>query len=110
MSITASVELSDDNDGENSLRLVEVDHVPVFQAVALALRYKVKVSVSDNCFKLDNDNNESEVAKNEGFVSVLDRFPEFKPVQELAEDARVMDGFLSTMFFKKAAPENDDKV
>ena len=110
MSITASVELSDDNDGENSLRLVEVDHVPVFQAVALALRYKVTVSVSDNCFKLDNDNDESENAKYGEFVSVLERFPEFKPVQELAEDARVMDGFLSTMFFKKAAPENDDKV
>ena len=40
----------------------------------------------------------------------LSRFPLFKPAQELEEDAQVMDGGLSNMFFKKKAPGNDDKV
>lgn len=110
MSITASIELSNDNDGEDSLKLVEVDHVPIFQAVALALRYKVTVSVSEDCFKLDNDDEGSANAEHGESVSVRERFPAFKPVQELAKDARVMDGFISTMFFKQAAPDNEDKA
>jgi hypothetical protein len=93
MRITVSIA---GDDGQSSLRLVDVDHVPVFQGVALALRYKVKITVSDECFKVGNDVNEES-------LSVLERFPAFKPVQELVEDARVS-------IFKQKATDNDDKV
>ena len=100
MRITASIA---GGDGQSSLRLVDVDHVPVFQATALALRYNVKITVSEECFKVGNDVNEAS-------VSVLERFPAFKPVQELVEDARAMSGIIPGMFFKQKAPDNDDKV
>ena len=93
MRITVSIA---GDDGQSSLRLVDVDHVPVFQGVALALRYKVKITVSEECFKVGNDVNEES-------LGVLERFPAFKPVQELVEDARVT-------LFKQKAPDNDDKV
>jgi hypothetical protein len=42
-----------------------------------------------------------------GCQSVKDMFPAFKPMQELMQDARVMDGLISSMFFKESAPDDD---
>jgi hypothetical protein len=98
--ITASI--LEDGDSSSPSKLVDVDHVPAFQAIALALRYKVTVSVSEGCFDNDDDDEKDQ--------DILSRFPLFKPAQELEEDAQVMDGGLSNMFFKKKAPGNDDKV
>jgi hypothetical protein len=95
--------LKDDDNSSSPSKLVDVDQVPAFQAIALSLRYKVKVTVSEDCFDYDDDD--------EGVAGgVLSRFPAFKPSQELVEDAQVMDGFISSMFFKKNPPKNDDKA
>lgn len=102
--ITASLVEQNDGDASSSpSKLVGVDNVPPFQAIALAMRYKVTVDVSDGCFDDDADDDSDE--------NVYSRFPAFKPAQELAADAKVMDGFISSMFFKgKPAPGNDDKL
>jgi hypothetical protein len=99
--ITAIVEGSDPS---SPSRFVDVDHVPAFQAVALAMRYKVAVNVSKGCF----DNEVEDCSYSYG--DVLKRFPVFKPAQELVKDAKIMDGFISTMFYKKKPPKNDDKA
>mmetsp|Transcript_3713 Transcript_3713/g.7095 ORF Transcript_3713/g.7095 Transcript_3713/m.7095 type:complete len:188 (+) Transcript_3713:3336-3899(+) len=90
------------NGGE--LTLMDVDKVPPFQALALALRYKVPVTVSRECFqeiqlRKDEDNDRT----------VKEMFPSFKPMQELMQDARVMDGLISSMFFKESASDDDIK-
>mmetsp|Transcript_42151 Transcript_42151/g.61815 ORF Transcript_42151/g.61815 Transcript_42151/m.61815 type:complete len:376 (-) Transcript_42151:128-1255(-) len=73
---------------------------PTFQAIALALRYQVSVVVTDDCLS------------SSGFdaADIRDEFPAFRPIRELFEDAKLMDGFIPSMFFKEKGPENDDKV
>ena len=113
--ITASI--SDNGGGggskksNNPLKLVNVENVPPFQAVALAMRYKLTVLVSEDSF-IDHEGHDDDDAEveNDGAANVLNRFPAFKPVHELLEDAQVMGGFISTMFFKQNAPKNDDKL
>ena len=102
--ITASVL---ETDSSSPSKLVVVDHVPPFQAIALALRYKVRISVSEDCF---NDEDGTGDGDGDETSNVLKRFPAFKPVQELVEDAQGMNGFISSMFFKETAPDNDDKA
>jgi hypothetical protein len=98
--LTVSIS-SDSNaykDDVSELKLLNIDDVPAFLAVALSLRYKVKISVLDDCLpQQDNDQN------------VMDRFPAFKPIQELVKDAQSISGSISSMFFKQSAPNNDDK-
>jgi bifunctional DNase/RNase len=79
-----------------------IQHVisaPTFPAVGLALRYGVPITIAEECLGDD------------GFeASDIDTiFPAFRPIQELAEDAKVMDGFIPTMF-AKAGPKNDQKL
>lgn len=95
--ITVSV-LEDDYSSSPS-QLVDVDHVTPFQAIALAMRYKVTVTVSDECFGDGSDERDQDL---------LTRFSAFKPAQELVEDAKVMDGFISKNFFK--AIRKDDEL
>ncbi len=96
------------------LKLMDVENVPAFQAVALSLRYKVKIGVSGDCFDYEYEEEEeqgsSSLSTRSNGQSVLDRFPAFKPMQELVDDAKGMDGFISSMFFKQSAPDNDDKM
>jgi len=73
-----------------------------FESIGLALRYKVKVTVSNDCLKNGLELN--------GMGKVIERFPAFRPVQELEEDAQIMDGFIPSMFFKGTGPKNDDKA
>ena len=39
----------------------------------------------------------------------LDRFPLFRPVRELYEDAKAMDGFIPSMYQKAKDLDNEDK-
>lgn len=99
--ITVSIS-SDSNISSNisGLKLLNLDNVPPFQAVALSLRYNVHISVPDHCF----DFNESATKSN-----IFERFPAFKPIQELKQDAQGISGSIATMFFKQSSPKNDDK-
>lgn len=105
--ITATIsKQSNGMDNDLGLSTIEIDHVPAFQAIGLALRYKTPVTISDDCFSHEAEFN----GFDEQVMDVYTRFPAFKPIQELVEDAKVMDGFISSMFFKQSAPENDDKA
>ena len=105
--ITATIsKQSNGKDNDLGLSTIEIDHVPAFQAIGLALRYKSPVTISDDCFSHETEFN----GFDEQVMDVYTRFPAFKPIQELVEDAKVMDGFISSMFFKQSAPENDDKA
>lgn len=108
--LTASISDSDSSGGDSfsPSKLVDVDHVPPFQAIALAMRYKSTIIVSEGCLYDEGDGNGN--GNVEDSKNVFSRFPAFKPVQELVEDAKLMDGFISSMFFKETAPDNDDKA
>lgn len=69
-----------------------------FNAIALAMRYKITVSVSE------------ETAAN-GFeaTNVSSRFPDFRPINELVEDAKITEGFIPSMF-SKVAPNSEQKI
>ena len=105
--ITATISKESNGKGNDlGLSTIEIDHVPAFQAIGLALRYKTPVTISDDCFSHEAEFN----GFDEQVMDVYTRFPAFKPIQELVEDAKVMDGFISSMFFKQSAPDNDDKA
>jgi len=85
------------NNGET--KELEIKAPSAVVAVGLALRYKVDVVVSNEC-------------QVEGFdvLEIPSRFPNFRPIKQLYEDAKIMDGFIPSMFGKAKAPENDDKM
>jgi len=87
-----------DDDGGNE-RELEIAAPSAVVAIGLALRYKVEVVVSEEC-------------QVEGFdvMEIPSRFPNFRPIQQLYEDAKIMDGFIPSMFSRHKAPDNDDKV
>lgn len=87
---------------DGSLTLVDF-YAPAFETVGLALRYDVQVAVSESCVRESG-------AELDGMVGVFERFPVFRPLQELEEDAKIMDGFIPSMFFEETTPENDDKA
>jgi hypothetical protein len=64
------------------------DRIPVFNvlhALGLSLRHEIQVEISDECLEFDA-------------LDVSSRFPKFRPIQELQEDARIMDGFIPSMY------------
>ncbi|CAB9505029.1 expressed unknown protein [Seminavis robusta] len=86
------------NKEDEELELV-IPAPSAFLGVGLALRYKVDVVVTEEC----------QVA---GFdvVEIASRFPAFRPIKELYEDAKIMDGFIPSLFDQATAPDNEDKV
>ena len=86
------------------------------QGIGMSLRYKVPLELSEECWKNTNTNtstdNNDEETKNCYCWNVVphlqNMFPAFRPIQELQEDARIMDGFIPSMYQK--AIQNDDKV
>ena len=68
-------------------------------ALGLAMRYKVTIDVED----IDGH---KQVGK--GKDALLERFPVFRPIQELTEDSKIMEGFIPSMF-SKAKLDNDMK-
>ena len=87
----------DDEDGKTEERQIPAPSAVV--AVGLALRHKADVIVSEEC-------------QVEGFdvLEISSRFPAFRPIKQLLEDARHMDGFIPSQFSRATAPDNDDKV
>jgi len=64
-------------------------------ALGLAMRYKVKVEVSEKC-QLEEEE------------TILERFPVFQTTNELYEEAKLMDGFIPNMI-NRATLDNDMK-
>jgi len=98
--LTASVA---EGGGSNAPSTLVDFSASAFEGIGLALRYEVMITVSDGCV------GEGGMVL-EGMGEVAERFPAFRPVYELEEDAKIMDGFIPSMFFKGTAPENDDKA
>lgn len=68
-------------------------------AVGLALRYKVDVIVSEECQITGFD-----------IVEIPNRFPSYRPLKELHEDAKIMDSFIPSLFNEATAPDNENKM
>jgi hypothetical protein len=82
---------------------------PTLEALGLSLRYKVPLIVSEECLSLGvadgEDSNNSYNAD-----QILKRFPAFRPIRELYEDAKVMDGFIPGMYSKATNLDNEEKM
>mmetsp|Transcript_1695 Transcript_1695/g.1898 ORF Transcript_1695/g.1898 Transcript_1695/m.1898 type:complete len:141 (-) Transcript_1695:105-527(-) len=99
--LTASI----DKEGDDCPSTLIDFSATAFESIGLALRYKVKVAVSDDCWR-----EEGSGLTFDGVNQVVERFPYFRPVQELKEDAKIMDGLIPSMFFKEKPPENENKA
>mmetsp|Transcript_1694 Transcript_1694/g.1896 ORF Transcript_1694/g.1896 Transcript_1694/m.1896 type:complete len:141 (-) Transcript_1694:105-527(-) len=99
--LTASI----DKEGDDCPSTLIDFSATAFESIGLALRYKVKVAVSDDCWR-----EEGSGLTFDGVNQVVERFPYFRPVQELKEDAKIMDGLIPSMFFKEKPLENENKA
>lgn len=67
-------------------------------ALGLAMRYGIEVQVSDECLEYDA-------------LDIASKFPKFRPMQELEEDAKLMEGFIPSMYSKVAGSlKADDRA
>jgi hypothetical protein len=87
----------------DSITQVQVETTNVMMALGLAMRYRVTVQVSDDCCDYFEEG--------EGGVdaTLMERFPAFRPMRELYEDAKIMDGFIPGMFGKAKNLDNEMK-
>uniref|UniRef100_A0A7S3VDP9 Uncharacterized protein n=1 Tax=Chaetoceros debilis TaxID=122233 RepID=A0A7S3VDP9_9STRA len=79
--ITVSLSLPSSN-----LKLIDIEDVPAFLAVALSLRYDVSIETSIDCF-------------DDAGGDIIDQFPAFKPLGELVDDAKAMEDYISKALF-----------
>eukprot|EP00536_Pseudo-nitzschia_multiseries_P013374 jgi/Psemu1/290824/fgenesh1_pg.569_\ len=84
----------------NGISLVSVDTTNAMIALGLAMRYKVTVELGEN-----NDLKQG----GNGLDELLERFPAFRPIHELGEDSRIIDGFIPSMLEKAKKIDNDMK-
>ena len=73
----------------DSITEVPVETTNVMTALGLAMRYKIVVEISDECNTLFQSG---------GAAGVVKQYPPFRPMSELCEDAKIMDGFVPSMF------------
>jgi len=76
-----------------------IDTTDGMVALGLAMRYKVNVDIEEF---------ENHMQGGKGKDTLLERFPAFRPIQELNEDSKIIDGFIPSMF-EKAKLNNDMK-
>ncbi|KAL3932477.1 MAG: hypothetical protein SGBAC_010833 [Bacillariaceae sp.] len=72
---------------QDSIRTVSVTTLDAFAAIGLSMRHKIQLQVAPDCLE-------------ENSTAILEQFPAFRSVQELWEDAKIMDGFIPSMFEK----------
>lgn len=74
---------------QDSIKTLSVTTSDAFRAIGLSMRHKIQLQVAPECLGEDTTSSSS---------SLLERFPDFRSIQELWEDAKVMDGFIPSMF------------
>ena len=84
---------------EGGISQATIDTSDAMIALGLAMRYKVTIEIDDFA-------NHKQGGK--GKDALLERFPAFRPIQELNEDSKIIDGFIPSMF-EKAKLDNDMK-
>jgi hypothetical protein len=70
---------------EDSIQNISIETFDTFRALGLAMRHKITIQVDSEC--LEEDAN-----------IILEKFPAFRPMQELWEDAKVVEGFIPSTF------------
>ena len=86
-----------------AIKRVDVETTNPLIAIGLALRYKKTIQVS-----IDPLDWEGVSPGIQAHNKIVHSFPAFRPVQELYEDAKIMDGFIPSMF-ERAQIDNDMK-
>eukprot|EP00586_Coscinodiscus_wailesii_P018706 CAMPEP_0172506530 /NCGR_PEP_ID=MMETSP1066-20121228/195838_1 /TAXON_ID=671091 /ORGANISM="Coscinodiscus wailesii, Strain CCMP2513" /LENGTH=327 /DNA_ID=CAMNT_0013283593 /DNA_START=132 /DNA_END=1115 /DNA_ORIENTATION=- len=85
-----------DNDG---IKERDVEDVGVLEALAFSLRYKVAVEVDDVVLGGDEGFDAEEMGT---------RYPNFRSLDELWEDAKIMEGFIPSMFAKAVKRDEEE--
>jgi hypothetical protein len=86
--------------------ILKVEAPSILLGLALAMRYKVPLTVDDSCFFRWETKNDNYLTATE----ILDKFPAFRPIRELYEDAKVMDAFIPGMVKQAKELDNEDKL
>jgi hypothetical protein len=84
---------------EDGISQVIINTTNAMVGLGLAMRYKVIVQVEEKDNHKQGEN---------GVDALLETFPAFRPIQELNEDSKIMDGFIPSMY-GKARLDNDMK-
>lgn len=84
---------------EGGISQATIDTTNAMVALGLAMRYKVTVDIAEFDQHAQGGN---------GKDALFERFPEFRPIQELNEDSKIIDGFIPSMFGKSKL-DNDMK-
>ena len=84
---------------EGGISQATIDTTNAMVALGLAMRYKVPVAVEEF---------DEHAQGGKGKDELFERFPLFRPIQELNEDSKVIDGFIPSMF-EKSKLDNDMK-
>ena len=81
---------------KDSIKTISVTTIDAFRAIGLSMRHKIQLQVAPECLEEDPD-------------TILEKFPAFRSIQELWEDAKILDGFIPSMFEKaKKQQGNND--
>lgn len=72
---------------QDSIKTISVTTLDAFAAIGLSMRHKIQLQVAPDCLE-------------ESSTFILEQFPAFRSVQELWEDAKIMDGYIPNMFEK----------
>ena len=94
---------NDDDTDNQTPSILQVDAPSIFLGLALSMRYKVPVVVDERCFELTDKLSCFDADE------ILAQFPLFRPLRELLEDAKAMDGFIPSMYQKAKDLDNEDK-
>lgn len=70
---------------QDSIQNLSIDTLDTFRALGLSMRHKIPLQVDPECLEYENNR-------------ILEEFPAFRPMQELYEDAQIMDGVIPSMF------------
>ena len=70
---------------KDKIKQVDIETVDTFRVLGLAMRHKISIQVESECLEMDGED-------------LLKLYPAFRPVHELLQDAKVMDGFIPSMF------------
>lgn len=84
---------------EGGISQTTIDTSNSMIALGLAMRYKVTIDVEEF---------DQHAQGGSGKDALFERFPAFRPIQELNEDSKVIDGFIPSMF-EKSKLDNDMK-
>lgn len=104
--LLVSIDSNDDSDANGTPSVLQVDAPSIFLGLALSMRYKVPILIDERCFDDERADKITRFDANE----ILNRFPLFRPLRELYQDAKAMDGFIPSMYQKAKELDNEDKL